>query len=81
MGTRGEPAARVFGWRTALRREVSLLMLFKAAALGLLWWLFFSSDHRTAVDAAAAGRRLAVDQTPSAWSATDVGTGQPGEPP
>lgn len=59
----GAPASlRAVGWRSALRREVSLLLALKLAALVLLWWLFFSPPHRSPVDAAAAGRRLAVER-------------------
>ena len=49
-------------WRRALRRHLTLLLLAKFAALALLWALCFSSAHRTPVDAAAAGRRLALGQ-------------------
>jgi hypothetical protein len=37
-------------------------MALKLAALVLLWWLFFSPVHRTAVDADAAGQRLRVSE-------------------
>jgi hypothetical protein len=47
-------------WRRAFRRHLTLLLLAKFAALALLWALFFSPTHRTAVDSDAAGRRLAV---------------------
>ena len=60
MGNRGQPG-RVSGWRTTLGREVSVLLLFKAVALGLLWWLFFSPVHQVPADAAATGRHLAVE--------------------
>jgi hypothetical protein len=43
-----------------LRRHLTLLLALKAVALALLWLLFFSPAHRTAVDGAAAGRHLAV---------------------
>jgi hypothetical protein len=49
-------------WRRALRRHLTLLLLAKFAALALLWALCFSSAHRTPVDGAAAGRRLALVQ-------------------
>ena len=58
-------------WRSALRRELIWLLVLKGAALWLLWWLFFSPAQRTPVDAAAAGRRLAV--TPSELSAPAAG--------
>lgn len=49
-------------WRRALRRHLTLLLLAKFAALALLWALCFSGAHRTLVDAAVAGRRLALVQ-------------------
>jgi hypothetical protein len=48
-------------WRGALRRHLTLLLAVKLAALVLLWALFFSPAHRTAVDSDATGRRLAVN--------------------
>ena len=48
------------GWRRTLRREISWLLALKVAALALLWWLFFSPVHRTAVEAQAESRRLAL---------------------
>jgi hypothetical protein len=63
LASLGAPASlRAVGWRSALRRELSLLLALKLAALVLLWWLFFSPPHRSPVDAAAAGRRLAVER-------------------
>ncbi|MBS0378574.1 MAG: hypothetical protein JSS29_08815 [Proteobacteria bacterium] len=56
---------RVFGWRAGLRRELAVLLLLKAAALALLWWMFFSPAHRAPVDAAAAGRHLALEAPPA----------------
>jgi uncharacterized membrane protein len=47
-------------WRRRLSRELAGLIAIKLVALALLWWLFFSPAHRTAVDADAAGRRLGV---------------------
>lgn len=47
-------------WRGILRRHLTVLLALKLAALVLLWALFFSPAHRTAVDAEAAGRQLAV---------------------
>jgi hypothetical protein len=58
----GATAPRVAGWRAALRRELASLLVLKVAALALLWWLFFSPEHRTPVDAAATGQRLGVGQ-------------------
>jgi hypothetical protein len=43
-----------------LRRHLTVLLALKLAALALLWALFFSPAHRTAVDGQAAGRHLAV---------------------
>jgi hypothetical protein len=54
-------AVTAVGWRAALRRDVSLLLLFKAIALALLWWLFFSPAHRAVVDPAATRRHLALE--------------------
>ena len=63
-----EHTGRAFGWRSALRRELSVLLLFKAAALALLWWLFFSPAHRTAVDPDSTGRHLALGPPPASTS-------------
>jgi hypothetical protein len=49
-------------WRHRLSCELAGLIAIKLAALALLWWLFFSPAHRTAVDADAAGRQLGVPQ-------------------
>jgi hypothetical protein len=72
--------ATVVGWRAALRRDVSLLLLFKALALALLWWLFFSPAHRPAVDPAATGRHLALG-APAPGPAAEAGAGQTGDQP
>jgi hypothetical protein len=74
MSHRGQPDA-LAGWRSALRRELSVLLLLKALALALLWWLFFSPGHRTVVDASATSRRLAVTAPLRAAPAAPVGTG------
>jgi hypothetical protein len=37
-----------------------VLLALKLAALGLLWALFFSPGHQSAVDAQAVGRHLSV---------------------
>ena len=58
----GEEVGPMGGWRRLLRRELSLLLCFKFAALLLLWWLFFSPTHRPAVDGVSAGHRLALEQ-------------------
>jgi hypothetical protein len=52
----GDPA----GWRRALRRELSVLLLLKLFALTLLWWLFFSPQHRVRVDARATQQHLGL---------------------
>jgi hypothetical protein len=72
--------ATVVGWRAVLRRDVSLLLLFKALALALLWWLFFSPAHRPAVDAAATGQHLALEN-PTPGAAAGGGAGQTGDQP
>ena len=56
----GAPALKAAGWRSALKRDVALLLLAKLAALALLWWLFFSPTHQVRVDAPATGSHLAV---------------------
>ena len=58
-------AAAPAPWRAVFRRHLTLLLAIKLAALALLWALFFSPAHRTAVDAQAAGRHLAVAQQES----------------
>jgi hypothetical protein len=47
-------------WRRRLGGELAVLIAVKFAALALLWWLFFSPPHRTAVDPQAASQRLGV---------------------
>jgi hypothetical protein len=74
-GGRGAIAAAV-GWRATLRRDVSLLLLFKAIALALLWWLFFSPAHRPLVDPLTTGRHLALETAPP-----DQGAGHTGDQP
>jgi hypothetical protein len=69
------------GWRAALRRDVSLLLLFKALALALLWWLFFSPAHRVTVDPASTGRHLALGAPPPATPAAGDPTGRSGDHP
>jgi hypothetical protein len=53
-------AAAPESWRAILRRHLTVLLALKLAALALLWMLFFSPTHRTAVDSQAAGQHLAV---------------------
>jgi hypothetical protein len=43
-----------------LQREVAWILGFKLVALLLLWALFFSPEHRRAVDNEATSRRFAV---------------------
>jgi hypothetical protein len=57
----GDVAAPRVRWRRALGRDLAWLMAVKLAALALLWWLFFSPAHRTAVDGAATGRQLGIE--------------------
>jgi hypothetical protein len=55
-----EPNASRASWRGILRRHLTVLLLLKFAALALLWLLFFSPAHRSAVDARAVAQRLAA---------------------
>lgn len=55
-----QPNVGTSRWRRVMIRDVGLLLGFKAIALALLWFLFFSDSHRPRVDAAAAGRVLGV---------------------
>jgi hypothetical protein len=77
----GEEVGRRNSWRGVLRRELSLLVLGKVAALLLLWWLFFSPTHRVPVDAASTGRRLALEQQPGGGADVkrDAAAPRPGE--
>lgn len=62
-------------WKPRLRRKIAWLLAFKAAALTILWLLFFSPDHRPVVDPGAVSRHLApaAGQT-SQISASEKGT-------
>ena len=51
-------------WRRSLSRELAWLIAIKLVALALLWWLFFSPAHRTAVDADTTRHRLGMVETP-----------------
>jgi hypothetical protein len=53
-------AAAPAPWRAVFRRHLAVLLAIKLAALALLWVLFFSPAHRTAVDGQAADRHLAL---------------------
>ena len=46
-----------------MSRDIGLTLIFKLAALGVLWALFFSDAHQPSADPAATSRRLAL--TPS----------------
>jgi hypothetical protein len=47
-------------WRRAMRWKIAGLLCGKLALLTLLWALFFSPSHRSAVDSAAASDRFGV---------------------
>jgi hypothetical protein len=47
-------------WQRAMRWKIAGLLCGKLALLTLLWALFFSPSHRSAVDSAAAGDRFGV---------------------
>lgn len=47
-------------WRRAMRWKIAGLLCVKLALLTLLWALFFSPSHRSAVDSAAASDRFGV---------------------
>ena len=53
-----ELARRMVG--AGMGRDLSLVLLFKLAALGVLWTLFFSDAHQPSADAVATSRRLAL---------------------
>lgn len=53
-------AAVPLPWRNVLRRHLAWLLLLKAAALALIWALFFGPVHRTPVDGQTAARQLAL---------------------
>jgi hypothetical protein len=66
-------------WRGRMRRELIGLLLLKFAVLGLLWGLFFSPAHRSAVDARATGERLGMAHataTPARAGAGGVASGK-----
>lgn len=46
-------------WRQWLRWKIAGLLLFKLAALIVLWLLFFSPSHRVSVDAEGMSERFA----------------------
>lgn len=48
-------------WRSWLRRKIAWLLVFKVAALAVLWVLFFSPAHRVDVDGDSMRDRLAPD--------------------
>ena len=47
-------------WRRVLRRHLTVLLAIKLLALVVLWALFFSPVHRTAVDSRGVERHLAA---------------------
>lgn len=49
-------------WRRQLRRKIGWLLLVKLIGLLALRSMFFSGEHRHAVDAADLAQRLAVEQ-------------------
>lgn len=49
-------------WRRRLGGELAVLIALKFAALALIWWLFFSPAHRSAVDAESASQRFGVTE-------------------
>lgn len=46
-------------WRPWLRRKIGWLLIFKLAALVVLWLLFFSPPHRVSVDEDTMSERIA----------------------
>lgn len=53
-------------WRQWLRRKIAWLLLFKLAALIVLWLLFFSPAHRVHVDPGVMSQRVApISETPA----------------
>jgi hypothetical protein len=68
------------GWHAVLRRELTLWLLLKAAALALLWGLFFSPAHRVAVTAATTSHRFAL-KSPGAGPVPPPGAAQAGGKP
>ena len=59
IGTMPSPTART-PWTWQMLRNLVLLLGFKAFALTVLWFLFFSDAHRPATDAIAVGRALGI---------------------
>jgi predicted exporter len=57
-----------------MSRDIGLVLVFKFAALGVLWALFFSDAHQPSADPLATSRRLAL--TPAA-GATAITTHNP----
>ncbi len=54
--------ARSGDWRQQLRRKIGWLLLVKLIGLLVLRALFFSPEHRQAVDEDDLAQRLAVEQ-------------------
>ncbi len=59
-------------WVRSLRWKLTGLLILKLGLLTMLWVLFFSSAHRTAVDAALTGSRFAVTTTQDAAAGRDA---------
>jgi len=61
-------------WKPRLRRKIAWLLAFKAAALALLWVLFFRPEHRPNIDPGAVSRHLApAAEAPSEISESEKG--------
>lgn len=56
------PSARIPDRR--LRLHITVILIVKVAALWLLWYLFFSPDHRPVIDADALDARIFPAATP-----------------
>lgn len=50
--------------KSPLAREICLALALKAAAIAVLWALFFTPDHRPATDPAAVADALAPQSGP-----------------
>jgi hypothetical protein len=72
------PSGKSPHWRRRMRRELIGLLLLKFAALALLWALFFSPAHRSAVDARATGERLGVVHATATPTHAGAGGGSSG---
>lgn len=50
-------------WRPELRRKLVVLVVIKVIALGALWALFFSPQHRAKVNGPLLDERFSLDST------------------